>query len=362
MDASPRPSPAWSTVRRLLRRGASTRRLVLGAIPEAVLAVDGSEQVAYVNATAATVFGDTPEKLTGRSLHHALETIGAEGARGCAICAGLAQPGEHHGTGTAIAGAARTAVRWTGAPIFERGERVGVVFTLEREPTPSELESRHQERVTREMQAMLADLAHELNNPLTVILAAAGMMRESNDADLTRRRVDLIAEAAERCVGIVRTFRTALIPPRADELHVIGATPPAAAPAPPPRAQILVVDDDPLVASAMATALNAEGHEVDVAGDGLAALARVSTRRYDVILTDVRMPRLDGPGFFHELGRVRPELVSRVVFVTGDTLSATTRRFLEQCGAPSMKKPFEPRQVRAAVRRVLAGDAQRDIA
>lgn len=359
MELSPRTSPAWNTARRFLGRGASARHLILGAMPQAVLAVDTSEHVVFVNAAAAELLGDTPETVTGRSLHRALETIAADGGRVCGICAALSQPGPHHGDGAAIAGAARTALRWTAAPIFDRGERVGVVFTLEREPTAPELEQRHQERITREMQALLADLAHELNNPLTMILAGAGMLRETNDAEMTRRRVDLIAEAAERCVGIVRTFRAALLLPRVEEPHAMSGAPAASA-GPSPKAQILVVDDDPLVASAMATALSAEGHEVDVAGDGLAAMARVSTRRYDVILTDVRMPRLDGPGFFHELGRVRPELVSRVVFVTGDTLSSTTRRFLDQCRAPSMKKPFEPRQLRAAVRRVLAGDTHRD--
>jgi CheY-like chemotaxis protein len=225
---------------------------------------------------------------------------------------------------------------------------------LERETTVSEIEQRHEERITREMQALLADLAHELNNPLTVILAAAGMMREASEPEMTRKRVNLIAEAAERCVGIVRTFRATLVPKHE-------ATGVVSAPAEAAKAQILVVDDDPLVASAMASALAAEGHEVDTAADGLAALARVSARRYDVILTDVRMPRLDGPGFFQELGRLRPELTSRVVFVTGDTLSASTRRFLEQCGAPSVKKPFEPRQLRAVVRRVLGGE-EREIA
>jgi DNA-binding response OmpR family regulator len=156
-------------------------------------------------------------------------------------------------------------------------------------------------------------------------------------------------------------FRSSVIGNRPDEATVPGAGPAVTVPARPARAQILVVDDDPLVASAMAAALAAEGHEVDIADDGLSALARIATRRYDVILTDVRMPRLDGPGLYHELGRVRPDLVSRVVFVTGDTLSPATRRFLENTGVPSVKKPFEPRQLRAAVRRLLTGE-DRDIA
>ena len=350
-------SPAWTTVRRILGRGPATERLVLAAIPQATIAVDAAEQTVFVNAAATSLLGGTVEELSGRSLHGLLETVEPDGSRVCAVCAALRAPAGH-ATDTAVVRESRTVVRWTAGPIVDRGEHVGLVLTLEREVTVSELEQRHQERIAREMQAILADLAHELNNPLTVILAAAGMMREASEAEQTSKRVNLIAEAAERCVGIVRTFRATLVPQRAAEEPVVS---PGPAPVDSEKAQILVVDDDPLVASAMASALGAEGHEVDMAPDGMAALSRISNRRYDVILTDVRMPRLDGPGFFQELGRVYPELVSRVVFVTGDTLSAGTRRFLEQCGAPSMKKPFEPRQLRALVRRVL-DRAERDIA
>ena len=355
MDTTSRTCPAWTTVRRILGRGSATQRLVLAAIPQATVAVDVSEQAVFVNAAAAALLGGTPDELTGRSLHGLLETVEADGGRVCAVCAALRTPEGHRGD-SAVLRDSRAVVRWTAGAIIDRDEHVGAVLTLEREATISEIEQRHQERITREMQAMLADLAHELNNPLTVILAAAGMMREASEPELTSKRVNLIAEAAERCVGIVRTFRATLAPQPTTEPR--GITPVTSEPA---KAQILVVDDDPLVASAMSSALTAEGHEVDTATDGLAALARVSSRRYDVILTDVRMPRLDGPGFFQELGRLRPEMTSRVVFVTGDTLSAATRRFLEQCGAPSVRKPFEPRQLRAVVRRVLGGE-ERDIA
>lgn len=334
---------------------------MLAAVPQAVLAVDVAERIAFVNAAAATLLGDTVEGIGGRSLHQALETVTADGGRACALCLHPGDADPHEGDAVAIVDGARIAVRFTASPILDRGERVGTVLTLQPPPTADELERQVRERIGAEMQAMLADLAHELNNPLTVILAGAGMMREHPSDDVTRRRAELLSEAAERCVGIVRTFRSAVVGSRSEDSSAPRTTAAVTAPVRPTRAQILVVDDEPLVANAMAAALAAEGHEVDIAGDGISALARIATRRYDVILTDVRMPRLDGPGLYHELGRVRPELVSRVVFVTGDTLSPATRRFLETAGAPSVKKPFEPRQLRTAVRRLLSGE-DRDIA
>lgn len=354
----------WSNLRRLFGRGAAAERLVLAAIPHAVLTVDAGECVAFANPAAESLLRTTLGTAAGISLHGAFETIAPDGGRMCALCAALAESSLLAGHATLVAGERRIVFDYECAPIVNRGARVGVVIALDAQPSDAELERRNKERVARETQAIIADLAHELNNPLTVVLASAGMMREHAETDDARRRIELIVEAAERCVGIVRTFRSSLVANAGPEV----ATVPPPAPAPMPatassrRAHILVVDDDPLVGSAMAAALAAEGHAVDIATDGLAALARVATRMYDVILTDVRMPRLDGPGLYHELRRLRPELLARVVFVTGDTLSPTTRNFLASVDAPSVRKPFEPRQLRAVVRRILAAEEARDIA
>ena len=337
---------------------------MLAAIPHAVLTVDANECVAFANPTAESLLRTTLGTATGISLHGAFETIAPDGGRMCALCAALSEASLLSGHATLVAGERRIVFDYECAPIVSGGSRVGVVIALDAQPSDAEIERRNKERVARETQAIIADLAHELNNPLTVVLASAGMMREHADTDDARRRLELIVEAAERCVGIVRTFRSSLVTGAGAEMATVPPPSPVPVASTPPsrRAQILVVDDDPLVASAMAAALAAEGHAVDIAADGLAALARVAARTYDVILTDVRMPRLDGPGFYHELRRLRPELLPRVVFVTGDTLSPTTRNFLASVDAPSVRKPFEPRQLRAVVRRVLSSEEARDIA
>jgi DNA-binding response OmpR family regulator len=66
------------------------------------------------------------------------------------------------------------------------------------------------------------------------------------------------------------------------------------------------------------------------------------------------MPKLDGEHFYTEIERRYPALRRRIVFVTGDILSREKREFLERIGAPHLTKPFDLREVRQVVRRMLA--------
>jgi len=74
----------------------------------------------------------------------------------------------------------------------------------------------------------------------------------------------------------------------------------------------------------------------------------------DLVLCDLRMPDLDGPGLHERLCSDFPALAERVAFVTGDTLSPAANAFLKRTGAPVLTKPFAPAELRAMVAR-LAG-------
>jgi signal transduction histidine kinase len=113
---------------------------------------------------------------------------------------------------------------------------------------------------------------------------------------------------------------------------------------------ILVVDDDPEVADVLTELLKVDGHAVEAVGNGTVALERLQERLYDAILCDVRMPGLDGPALYRELGRRRPDLCRRLIFITGDELNQETIRFLEETGAHNLAKPFD----QAGIRRVIA--------
>jgi two-component system NtrC family sensor kinase len=123
------------------------------------------------------------------------------------------------------------------------------------------------------------------------------------------------------------------------------------------RHSILVVDDEPDIAEILAELLGADGHRVDVAASGREAMERVRDRDYDLILSDLRMPDLDGQSLYRRLERERPQLLERVVFITGDTLGLGIGDFVEASGRPCIEKPFTPEDVRAAIDEVLAASA-----
>jgi two-component system NtrC family sensor kinase len=119
---------------------------------------------------------------------------------------------------------------------------------------------------------------------------------------------------------------------------------------------ILVVDDEPEVATVIAESLAREGHTSDVAQNGAAALDMLKTRGYDLIVSDTKMPVLGGEAFHAELARSFPQMIRRLIFLTGDVLSQEKREFLERAGVPFLVKPFDVGDVRQLVRRVLADD------
>ncbi len=121
--------------------------------------------------------------------------------------------------------------------------------------------------------------------------------------------------------------------------------------APSPTAgRILLVDDEPHILHYMRATLTAWGHEVDVATDGEAAVARALEGGYDLIITDVRMPHMSGRELYERLHRDAPAVAERVVFSTGDTVRDDTLAFLEAAGRPVLHKPFKL----AELRQVLA--------
>jgi GAF domain-containing protein len=131
----------------------------------------------------------------------------------------------------------------------------------------------------------------------------------------------------------------------------------AAQPAPEPAAagrgrRALVVDDEPSIVELITTLLRQRGWQVDVAPGGRSALERLRDGRYDLVVTDVRMP--DGSG--EELYRVatshQKDLAGRFVFITGDTANAEAWRFLEATRAPVIEKPFTAQTLLQAVERV----------
>ena len=129
----------------------------------------------------------------------------------------------------------------------------------------------------------------------------------------------------------------------------------AAAPADSFRgARVLVVEDEPALAAAVKEALTDAGFDVDRAGDGEEGLACVAERHYDLIVCDLKMPRLDGIRFYRAMAATTPALARRVIFVTGDVAGTDAERFLDDSGCRWLSKPFRLGDLLRAARDALA--------
>jgi two-component system NtrC family sensor kinase len=123
------------------------------------------------------------------------------------------------------------------------------------------------------------------------------------------------------------------------------------------KGYILVVEDEPTVARLIADVLIEEGHDVDAVLDSQEGLARLSRNRYNAIICDLRMPRLDGQAFYESLVRAGSPLRDKILFTTGDTLAPRTREFLDPLNLPHLDKPFLLEELKIAVNRLLEKDA-----
>jgi PAS domain S-box-containing protein len=130
-------------------------------------------------------------------------------------------------------------------------------------------------------------------------------------------------------------------------------TPSAPLPDVPKGTRALVVEDEEALGEAVAGALTDEGFRVDRAANGGEALASVRERTYDVVICDLKMPKVDGIEFFREISAKMPEMVRRLIFVTGDVAGTEAERFLEESGCRWLAKPFRLRDLVKAARETL---------
>ena len=119
-------------------------------------------------------------------------------------------------------------------------------------------------------------------------------------------------------------------------------------------ASILIVEDERALAAAVSEALTDAGLNVDHAGDGEEALARVRQKTYDLVICDLKMPRVDGMTLYRAIAAGTPALARRVIFVTGDVAGTDAERFLEDSGCRWLAKPFRLADLLRAVRETLA--------
>ena len=117
-------------------------------------------------------------------------------------------------------------------------------------------------------------------------------------------------------------------------------------------AKILVAEDDGAVSAFVTRALAHGGHDVVAVRDGLAALTRLAGERFDLLLTDIVMPELDGIGLALKVGKDYPAM--RILLMTGFAAERQRAHNLEALIHRVIAKPFTLNEICAAVDEALA--------
>ena len=131
---------------------------------------------------------------------------------------------------------------------------------------------------------------------------------------------------------------------------------PAAAPgefAPGGPARILLIDDEASVLKIMQRSLQRGGYHVDAVNSGTAGLEMLASTHYDLVLCDIRMPKMSGSDFYNVVSLRYPEMRPHIIFTTGDSVSPSTRQFLDKTNVPCISKPFELDELLSRVKTAL---------
>ena len=115
--------------------------------------------------------------------------------------------------------------------------------------------------------------------------------------------------------------------------------------------QVLVVDDEEIARTNLEYILRKEGHQVSTAANGLEALEKVKAQEFDVILTDLKMEKMDGLQLLESVKQVAPH--TEIIMVTGYATVSTAVDALKKGAAHYLSKPIKLDELRATVREIV---------
>ncbi len=105
--------------------------------------------------------------------------------------------------------------------------------------------------------------------------------------------------------------------------------------------RVLCVDDESMIGELVAQILRSQqGCVVTTARCGAEALSMLEDQDFDIVLVDFVMPGMDGRALFNRIEEAFPDLIERLMFITGDTLTPSTIEFIRETGRPLLTKPF----------------------
>jgi len=116
-------------------------------------------------------------------------------------------------------------------------------------------------------------------------------------------------------------------------------------------ANILIVDDEEKMRHVLSIMLSMKGHAIDQAGDGLEALNMINDTAYDMVITDIKMPQMDGMQLLEKIKEM--EIPCPVVFITAFATVESAVEAMRQGAADYITKPFEEDRIQLTVERTL---------
>ena len=119
-------------------------------------------------------------------------------------------------------------------------------------------------------------------------------------------------------------------------------------------AKILIVDDDLGIRQLLSRLLVEEGYHVETVDNAGYALQKIEQERYNLILVDIKMPEMSGIELYQRIRKIARSLAKRVVFITGDVMAADTESFLSRSKALYINKPFDTKQLKKEIARILS--------
>lgn len=115
------------------------------------------------------------------------------------------------------------------------------------------------------------------------------------------------------------------------------------------KKNILVVEDEQSILELIKAIVESMGHNVCTASDAKIAMDKIKTKDYDMIISDIRMPNMDGKELYWTIRRSRPDLIKKILFTTGDSINSETQKFLQDTRVSYIGKPFSTTELKKLI-------------
>ena len=119
------------------------------------------------------------------------------------------------------------------------------------------------------------------------------------------------------------------------------------------KKKVLVVEDETIICRVCSRVLSSGDFSVEVAENGLVAKNKIENNHYDICLSDIRTPEMNGMELYKFLQKSFPLLAEKTMFMTGDSMSNDVKQFLEKSKTRCILKPFTPTELNSAINKLI---------